>query len=147
MKKITLIVSDDQSADLINLLINEVSELRVKNLGPDQPVSLLESSLAAREADTPPPAPKIVEVPRKLHRGDKTARDIILELLDVEPVRSRGTIQEHLVKCGFAEHTAYATISKMVADGLIIRLGKEAIQLIPEEERQQQQQQQQLQDA
>lgn len=119
MKQISITVTDEQAKTLLPLIIGEVDEITVTRIGDDPPLAVIPETSG-----------------RKVFRGDKTATDIVLEMFDDENhVRSNEAIKSHLQKIGFGENTGSATISKMVQRGILKRLGKDAVQFIPEEDR------------
>lgn len=104
MKKIVITVTDDKAKEILGIIIGEVDEITVTRVGDD------------------PEATATPEPIRRVHRGDKRATDIVMEMFDdVNHTRTMESIQKHLVGLGFAEGTYTSVVSKLVTDGLVRR--------------------------
>lgn len=128
MKKIVFTVTDEAASVILPTIIDQIHEITVTYEGPD-PVD--ESALEAAIT------PIKIETKRKIHRGDKRAVDIVMEMFDEEdnPVRTNASIAKFLHSLGFAANTPSGTISKLVQTGFLRRLGRDAVQIVPEAER------------
>lgn len=128
MKKIVFTVTDEAASIILPTIIDQIHEITVTYEGPD-PVD--ESALEAAIT------PIKIETKRKIHRGDKRAVDIVMEMFDEEtnPVRTMVSITKHLHSIGFAANTPSSTVSSLVQQGFLKRIDKELIQLVPEADR------------
>jgi len=111
VKEIIIRVTDAKASLILGLIVPEVDELTVTRIGPDP-----------EEVDPP--------VRKAVHRGDKKAVDIVMELYtpDIRQ-RSIAGIKACLVGLGFAEGTYSSVVSKLVSDGLLTRVNREIVEL------------------